>query len=51
MAVPQVYGLQETIAELQKFEPEMLKQARKDLKVAAESYSETIYNAAEVVLE
>lgn len=32
----QVYGVQETIAELRKFEPEMINRARKDLKVAAE---------------
>lgn len=36
MAIPQVYGLRETITELQRFEPEMLKRARADLKVAAE---------------
>jgi hypothetical protein len=42
MATPQVYGLQETIAELSKFEPEMMKRARTDLRVAAEPVANSI---------
>lgn len=42
MATPQVYGVQQTIAELKQIEPKLVTQVRKDLRVAAEPVAASI---------